>query len=469
MSNTFILNATLLQTAVFGLVSVQDANCSGTAMGQAVVTVHPTPNIANLTTTCSPDNLTYIVEFDVTTGDLGSATVGQLSGAYDPLTGRFTSDPLPVAQPYGFSVTDQWQCGAFNQGGTVTCACVTNAGVMSSAPLIVCHGQNAVGQPATGVNLDGDDVLLYVLSATPTPSQPADILGVQLTPNFAFVPGTTAPGVTYFILAAAGNAGPAGIDLTDPCLSLSNPTPVVWREAVTATLTGDQTVCAGANATLSVAFTGNGPYAFTVLGGEAPQSFTATGSPFSFEVTPSVGAIYSLGDLVGAGGCAGQGLGTAMVSVSLPPTAVVNGSQQVCEGGSAAFAIQLSGAAPFQLVYAVNGVQQPQVTAVQNTFLVGVNNIQQEQTYTLISVFDQFCQGVVSGQYEIGLIPAPMLTLAAPAQICNGQSAEVVVGLSNASSVSFTLAENGGASQTFGNVGNGAIISVTLLDRVIFR
>lgn len=460
VSNSFIINATLLQSAVFELVSVQDVNCSGVASGQAVVTVHPTPNIANLKTTCSPDNLTYIVEFDVTTGDLGSVTVGQLSGVYDPASGHFTSDPLPVTQPYGFSVTDQWQCGALNQGGTVTCACVTSAGVMPSAPLLVCHGQNAVGQAAVGVNLDGDDTLLYVLAATPAPSQPTDILGVQFTPNFAFVPGTTEPGVTYYIVAAAGNAGPAGIDLTDPCLSLSNPTPVVWREAVTATLTGDQTVCAGANATLSVAFTGNGPYTFTVLGGAAPQSFTATGSPFSFEVTPSVGAIYSLGDLVGAGGCAGQGLGAATVSVSLPPVAALNGSQQVCEGGSAAFAIQLSGTAPFQLVYAVNGVPQPQVTAVQNTFLISANNIQQEQTYTLISVFDQFCQGVVSGQYEIGLVSAPVLSLSAPAQICHGGSAQVTIGLSNASAVSFTLAESGGASQTIDNVSNGAIISV---------
>mgnify|MGYP005844308927 CR=1 FL=1 len=468
MSNSFIINATLLQTAVFELVSVQDANCPGTAVGQATVTVHPTPTISNLTTTCSVDNLSYVVEFDVTVGDIGSISVGLLPGVYDLTTGHFTSDPLPVSQPYGFSVADQWQCGALTQGGTVVCACITSAGVMSAIPLLVCHGQNAVGQPATGVNLDGDDVLLYVLSATPTPSQPTDILGVQLAPNFAFVPGVTIPGTTYYILAAAGNAGPAGIDLSDPCLSLSNSTPVVWREAVTATLSGDQTLCAGSEATLNVLFEGNGPYTFTLFGGDTPQNFTTSASPFSFQITPSAGGTYIIGDLTGADGCAGQSQGTAFVTVSLPPTATLSGSQDVCEGGSATFAIQLGGAPPYQLVYAVNGIPQPQVTTLQNTYLISANNIQQGQTYTLISVFDQFCQGTVSGQYTIDLIPTPTLALSAPAQICAGQSASVVVTLNNAASVSFSLNESGGMSQPFSNVSNGQSVVVSPVASGVF-
>ncbi|MGI9161237.1 MAG: hypothetical protein ACR2K1_15945, partial [Saprospiraceae bacterium] len=88
--NNFAISTTLLQNTTIQLVSVSDANCPGTVSGQAVITVHPKPNLSNLEIICNPDNLSYSVRFDVTAGDLATMTfTGNLTGTYNPTTGRY--------------------------------------------------------------------------------------------------------------------------------------------------------------------------------------------------------------------------------------------------------------------------------------------------------------------------------------------------------------------------------------------
>ncbi len=645
--NLFSINAQLQQTAVITLTGLTDANgCVGTVSGQATVNVHPAPVVINLTTVCDYATQTYVLDFDVINADLATVNVANIAGNYNPSAGHFTSAPIPSLQPYNFTVTDSWGCGNFTASAVVDCSCVTSAGSMVNGSLILCPGQTATTSAAAGTNLEPGDVLMYYLVSTPSPST-WTILASNTTPNFNFNVTTMMYETTYYIVAAAGNMGPGGIDFSDPCLSSAPGPTVVWRTPVTAALSGMDTICIGGTATLNVVFAGNGPFFFTYSDGGVNQVVSNIAqNPYSLIVTPTVSSNYSLVGVSGAGTCIGTVSGSASIQVnqlpqalnlveicdlttetytltfdigngpapnsnysvtgiagglmdttftSLPrpgaqpyqvtisdnigcstvisgqpacvctssagtlsnvqnaclpngivsaqsngnsnldtndvvryflcsdpamlpagifsesntpqfafqpgmvagttyyivigvgnplpngnldfmepcyslsagfpvvfhavPTATISGTDTICPGQNASFNIQFTGNPPFKFNYAINGVQQPQLTIPNNTFTILSNNIQHDQVFTVTAVQDANCSGTFSGQATVTVTPPPTASLSGTKTICVGDSATLTLSLTGGSSYNVTI--SGGVSPlVLSNVQNGATVKV---------
>ncbi len=618
--NLFSVNAQLQQSATLVLTSITDANgCVGTVSGQAQVNVHTKPMVVNLTPNCQINDQTYTLEFDVTNADLSTVSIANITGNFNPVTGHFISDPIALGQPYSFIVTDAWGCGNFSASSTVECSCVTDAGSMVGGGITLCPTQNAVVAPATGVVLEPEDALLYLLVTSQSPTS-WTIIGSNTTPSFSFNPTTMSYETTYFIVAAAGNSSAGVINYNDPCLSVVTGPSVLWRTPITATISGMDTICIGNTASLQVNFSGNGPYFFTYSTGGVNQVLSnIVQNPYSIAVTPQATSVYTLVGVSGAGTCLGTVAGSAVIQVNNPPqpvhllescdlvtetyvlsfdisngaatnasysisglagnlvdttftslsfpgtqpytvtisddagcsttingqpscictssagtltnvqdaclpggqvtaqssgnsnldaddiihyflcsnpnqlpaglfseqnspqfgfqpgmtaettyyivigvgnalpngtldfsdpclslstgspvvfhnapTATIGGSLLVCPGGSTSFTVQFSGKAPFTFSYALNGTPQPSQVAVGNSMSILTSDVLQSQIFTLTSVQDANCTGTVSGQVTVDITPQPTASLVGDATICVGDTTSLTLILTGA-------------------------------------
>jgi gliding motility-associated-like protein len=648
----FLIGATLQQSATFTLVSISDATgCTGTVSGSAVVTVHPPPAASNFSSTCDPLTQTYVLEFDVTQGDLSTMSVNNLPGIYDPVTGHFISSPIPSGQPYTVQLQDSWNCGTFTQTDSVSCACTTDAGVMDPTPITVCYGATVTAPAAMGINLEPGDALLYFLVGQSSQPPNWTILEINTSPTFAYNPTLLTPGTPYFIVAVAGNSnGANSIDLSDPCISIVPGPQVIWRPEVTASLSGNPVVCPGNPATIQVQFAGDGPFNLGYTDGTNPavNLSNISQNPYAILLNPTAGGNYILTSVTGAGGCTGTLAGNALVTISNPPqvlnlvedcdlntetytltfdigngaqanpiytiigvtgslndttftsnpipggqpytivvgnptgcttsingtvacacatsagtltnpqnaclpnglvsaqasgnqtldpndaliyllctnpailpagilaqsnspqfsfqngmsagttyfivaiagnmlaggvdpqdpclsvsqgvpvvfnaapAASISGSSNICSGDNASFQVLLTGAAPFSFVYAINGVPQPQVNTNNTTFSILSNNIQQDQTFTLVLANDANCPGTVSGQAEAIVSPAPQGAITGDLSICAGDTAALTLVLSGGTTYNVTINGPNPPLQLNG-VQNGHVFNVSPL------
>jgi len=468
LSNNFGIFSTLQQSATYILISVQDASgCPGTVTGRAQVTVHQAPDIQNVKVTCSPDNLTYILEFDVTKVDLVPGAVdvsGNVTGTYNETTGHFTSDPIERTLGYAMSAFDiLYSCGQDAISGVSGCPCPTKAGTLSQTPLTLCVGDAASIQPASGFVLEPGDTLVYWLISGNPAGNPGTwtVIARATTPTFAYNAGTMTPGTMYFIVAVAANQSPTGIgvDLTDPCLSVAAGPSVTWRVAPTASINGTTDICAGSSTTLTFTFTGTGPFNYTYTDGTTPVNATSATNTATITVTPSTTRTYMLTTVTGAGGCIGTTTGSATVTIRPIPQASITGDATLCAGSNYNFPITFTGTAPFKFVYAIGGTPQTQLTSPSNQFFISTNNIQATQTFTLISVEDAFCPGTVSGTVTVNIDQAPKAALSGNKTICVGDSAVLTLQLSGATTYNVTIGGGITPIQLTG-VSNGATVTV---------
>ncbi|MBK8922918.1 MAG: gliding motility-associated C-terminal domain-containing protein [Saprospirales bacterium] len=360
-------------TSTYNLLSAVGGGCPAALTGAAVVTVNAAPQILNAVTVCDLTTQSYTLQFAVSNGPAPNPvyTVNGLAGSFTDTT--FLSAPVPGGQGYNITVVTPDGCAAA-LSGSIPCMCVTDAGTMGAPgeTLDVCLPGDAVAQPSGNANLEGNDVLQYILCQNPA-LLPQGVLASNNNPQFAFQPGMQ-PDTTYFIVAIAGNTDANGaVDWSDPCLSVSPPLAVVFHN---------------------------------------------------------------------------------------PPTATLAGDTSICRGGSATFKINFTGTAPFPFVYTINGNPQSAVSAPQNSFTFTTNNVQQGQTYALVSVHDLFCPGTASGDYRVHIIPAPSASLSPDQTICPGDSAQLALTLQGAALFDVTI--NGGLTPVqLSGVQNGAVFSVS--------
>jgi gliding motility-associated-like protein len=267
-------------------VKVTDVNgCSN----KASITLKPVaaPVILNYKETCNGSS-TYTVTFDISNGDAASYQVlvnGSGPGGGGTLSGStFTSGPVPSGSAYSFIVKDKYACTPNSLSGSKNCACQTNSGSMSGSLVNVCETNKAIVAATVGPNLDPDDALMYYLHNN-NGSALGTVYASNTLPEFTYLPQLTY-GVTYYISAVAGNKnGSGGIDITDPCLSVSKGTPVIFNAKPTAATSGSQEICMGSQAFISVSLTGNAPWNLTYSDG---TKNTAVASilinPYTFSV-----------------------------------------------------------------------------------------------------------------------------------------------------------------------------------------
>jgi len=320
---------------------VDGTGCQGVGSGAAEVFLAPALNTTNLDVQCDLANGTFTVSFTVTGGVPSSYTVNSVSLPGPPY--QFTSTPIASGDYYLFVVNDVNNCDPISLAGTINCNCATNAGNMNLSPQVFCEGSPASAIFNNNAVLDGDDVLVFVLH-----SGNGNVLGTiyatNTTPNFAFV-SPLVTGQTYYISAVVGNNdGSGGVDLSDPCLSVSFGAPVSWTPFPSGILLDDSEICAGGSANLVFSLTGNGPFDVTYTDGIGQFALEDIPSNYTLSVTPTATTNYTLQQvsLSQAPFCSTSINSSVTVTVNAATT--TNATAQICEGGS----IVLGGSAQTQ-------------------------------------------------------------------------------------------------------------------------
>jgi len=351
-NNPFSLVVTPTGSTTYTLVDMSNADCPGTVGGSADVTVHTGVSVSNVQTACNNTATGYVLSFEISGGDPATYTVSGVTGTLSPTPPFvFTSDEIPAGTGYSVTVDDANGCDPQTLSEpTVDCNCITAAGSFDPAALDECgDGPVTATYDPSGQNLDGNDVLVFVLHTQGTPALGTVLQSNPTEPTFSFDPGTMTYGTTYFISALVGSDdGSGNPDPNDPCRSVALGPPVTFFEVPTGTLSGDAALCAGESTQLSIALTGDAPWSVTINGTLIDNINT---TPLLYTVTPTATTTYTL-EAVGDENCPGLPAGTATVTVNEAPQVTLLGEDCNATATGYTVSFQISGGDPAS--YSVN-------------------------------------------------------------------------------------------------------------------
>ena len=148
--------------------------------------------------------------------------------------------------------------------------------------------------------------------------------GTHITTSYSF---TVANGQTFDVVVWNRNTNSY---CTSPFTLTLTPCPC---PAITGSVSGGGTICAGDSAMVTVTLTGGAPpYTVTLDNGGGVQTGS---SPLNFTVSPSTTTTYSVTSATDSNGCLANVTGSATVTVNQPPTtATAGGPQTICANGT---------------------------------------------------------------------------------------------------------------------------------------
>lgn len=254
-------------TGVFKITALSDQFCTG-QNGDPADSIHLVYNapivVNNFVETCEAGNTTYRLSFDIDGGTSPYTVTGAFGGNVDnaPNPDKFTSNLIPDGNEYQYVVTDANNCpgGKVNVIGSKTCQpCVSKAGNMDQNIIVRCEGEVITVNSQTGKVLDADDRGWYVMH---------DGGGIGLGSVFQIIEepslgpftfqATMIYGTTYYISHVVGN--PDNFDnpnQSDPCLSVSQGTPIIFYEKPSASISGGTKICVNDPFTIPICFGGS--------------------------------------------------------------------------------------------------------------------------------------------------------------------------------------------------------------------
>ena len=99
----------------------------------------------------------------------------------------------------------------------------------------------------------------------------------------------------------------------------------------TGIISGGGELCRGSSATLTMTFTGVAPFTFTYTDGTTPVTVTSHPSNvYTVGVSPTVTSTYTLTSLTDFNNCNGVLSGSAVITVNLPPSLSLTGTNLIC-------------------------------------------------------------------------------------------------------------------------------------------
>jgi gliding motility-associated-like protein len=252
------------------------------------------------------------------------------------------------------------------------------------------------------------------------------------------------------------------------------------KPILTASITGDKTVCRDAIQPVITFKGANGkaPYTFkySVNGGAAKEikSKVATDSVTIAVPTDVAGTfVYSLLSIEesSASNCSNTVSGNVTINVNTLPIAQITGNATVCEGGNPPNVTftGVNGTSPFTFMYAVNGVTQPAISTKNGDYSVNVTqptNTNATYTYSLIGIKDGSTLGCYQPQNNsitVSVKKLPTATIAASAKsICiNGSKPTITfTGANGIQPYTFEYKINGVSNYITSNNGSSAVLDV---------
>ena len=294
-------------------------------------------------------------------------------------------------------------------------------------------------EPAAPV-IAGDDMLctnqtniIYTVPLTPGSYYAWDVpasVGTKVfdaNSNAIIINAAAAAGsgtITVTETNSFGCAGPAGSFDVD-----------VMAPSPQADITGDDIVCALETGVYSVPDHPGSVYTWTL-----PTGAALIGDPSASSITVTFGTISGNISVreVNAAGCITNHHPLA-VTVRPLPTAIISNSGTICVEDTHPINISLTGAAPWNVVYAINGADQPAINIAASPYTLNANT---PGNYTVISVTDaNSCTNTGIGNATVSHFPVPTATISGTTAVCAGQSATITIALTGAAPYDFTYTD----------------------------
>ncbi|MBK9336058.1 MAG: gliding motility-associated C-terminal domain-containing protein [Lewinellaceae bacterium] len=329
----YLIPVNVTDTTIYELISVESPGCFGSVIGDATVFINYAPQLTNLFISCDLVNQTYTIDFDA----LGTPPF-VVTGVGGVFTGdHFTSDPIPLNDPYTLLLNDVNNCGQVPINGFSNCFCLSFAGEMLLDTLQGCVGDTAFATFLGFEELEVEDTLVFILHTNSNDTL-GTILDVQAQPAFVFQPGVLTIGTTYYISPVAGNNnGMGGVNLNDPCLSVTPGTPIIWREVPTAAISGNFDLCPGESALIPVTLTGEPNFSLTYNVNGVPETVVVSQTAFTISATLLENTTFELVSVENA-----QCLGTVsgQVEVLVHPAPEITNFTLVCAPDNLSYTIE---------------------------------------------------------------------------------------------------------------------------------
>jgi large repetitive protein len=221
---------------------------------------------------------------------------------------------------------------------------------------------------------------------------------------------------------------------------------------------GNQTICVNQTATLRFITSGwnninVNPLSVTLSNGSVLQ---VNDSPFLYTYTPLASELVEIQSVNVAGCNKGTFSGSAAVIVNSRPTARLTGEGEICTGQSQRLRFDLTGSAPWRLVYN-NGVADIVVNNIMSSpYFVDVTPLI-STTYALKSVDDIFCatsydENDALNQVKVTVHPLPQVTISGNNTICSGVSSNIVFEFNSGTAPWQVTIDVNGVEQTIPNI-----------------
>jgi PKD repeat protein len=370
---------------------------------------------------------------------------------------------VPVNTPAG--TTFSWPMPVMSDGSTQgtsgSTVAADPAGTVHITDVFENYGTDPITatytvSPTSSFSCDGTPINV-VITVNPEPAAPVitgdDILCTGQTNIIYMVP--LHPGSSYLwtvpasvgtktfdansnaiIITAAATAGSGTISVIETnsygCISPAGTIDVdVMAPSLQSDITGDNAVCALETSVYSVpdntgsVYTWHLPTGAALIGDPSGASITVTFGTVSGNITVSE---------VNAAGCVTSHNPLAVTVMPLP-TAIISNSGTICVEDTHPINISLTGAAPWTVIYAINGADQLSLNIAASPYTLNANTA---GNYTITSVTDaNGCTNTGIGNATVSFYPVPTATISGTTSVCAGQSATVTVTLTGAAPYDF--------------------------------
>ena len=223
---------------------------------------------------------------------------------------------------------------------------------------------------------------------------------------------------------------------------------VITTMAPSATISGGEALCAGEQGVISFTMTGTAPFDVVYNDGTNDISLTGISSPYNESVTINANTDFTIVSVTDAGSCPGTFSGLASFTVNAAPEFSISGSGSICNGEDAALTFELTGTAPFDVVYN-DGTSDINLSAINNGHNITVSP-NANTTYTPVSVVDaNGCTGIVNSGTTISLYPAIQVNNLQ--ETCNGTNTMYTVTFQLTGGDPSSYQVTGGGSFDFGS------------------
>ncbi|MEM9547562.1 MAG: gliding motility-associated C-terminal domain-containing protein [Bacteroidota bacterium] len=258
----------------------------------------------------------------------------------------FEFGPNASGSSFTFSYSDVNLCTEV-ESVTESCPCVSEAGTMDETPINVCGDQDIMGIYNNDGFLDNNDGAQFILT-TSSVNPTTTIVQISNDGTFSFQPPLSF-NTTYYIFHIVGDANGSSVDLTDPCLSVSNFQSVVWHEPPQITMQEDFSTCdftATAGVISSIPVNSEWSLIDSPPGGDA---IIANPSGLTTDISFTFPGVYTFEYIATTDFC------TVVEQLEIeifPPISVVNVTEE-CDGLNYTVSFEISaGAPPFN----INGI-----------------------------------------------------------------------------------------------------------------